>query len=696
MKKLNLFFLAVFLTANVYANGNSLQALQIPPRQSNAVGGAEFMARITPMSLADREAAIFEEISNGNIPDAFRQVYRIEKRMQDRNNVYHDVVLELLPDFLAIGSDDDFCRIPMTPMTAQRLATLFGATLPTSKISDLAWEFAEIKIDPWQTTETPDHTMTTVPVFISNNARIEVLRKAFGKPLSTPIAGHRKDIIISNRIYTDAQGRNRVFIYGWHQLPAGNPIQNIHGGHSIDYVDYSHGVRLVNQEMLVNGEVRRVRDVLRDPVKYRLISNETGIMVITEYGGEPERPNPPPNAVTSFAVVPESATSVRILLTPETGVSYRIRFGTDVTNLTQTAELNPSSPVISGLTENQLYYFAIEAFNSHGSAPLSRRLAATPTSRDNFALVVVGFNRNITGNHGMFVRQHAEALADLNKPVASATNPAVIAGLVNINNFPFVSWMLGEDSTVDTTLNAAERDIVKNYLENGGFLYISGSEIGWDLGREGLAQNAVAFFRDYLKSVFVATSPGPGTQPSGLSRSAIILPDAGFGNDDFTFRFADGTEPTTPVNFPDVLLPAEGAVGFLRYILTAGGNHNVYYGGIAYAGTFGNSTIPARVVVMGIPFEAIVPAAARTEIMRRILDFDGVPTDIENPTVANNRVFRTMNGVRIELETLAEITIFDISGRLIHRVKTDATFEHPLIRGVYLVKVDNEVTKVVK
>jgi len=701
MKKASFIFLAVFLTANVFATGNSLQALQIPPRQSGAVGGAEFMARITPMSLADREAAIFEEISNGNIPDALRQTYRITRTMRDRNGVEHDVVLELLPDFLAIGSDDDFYRIPMGPMTAQRLATLFGATLPTRKISNLAWEFAEIKMAPqpipWNAAN------VTVPVFMEHNRMVETQRATFGRPLSTSIAGHKKDVVISNRLYTDsllANGNRRKFIFGWHQLN-GTPIQPLSGVHDILYVDYSHGIRLVNQEMLLNGEIVQVRDILRDSIKYVLLSDETEIMRITEYGGaiyppSPPPPPPPPDAVTSFAVIPDGATGVRVLLNFGVDADYRVFYGNDVNNLAQTATVDARSPFITGLTENQLYYFSVQRFNEHGESALSRRLAATPTNRENFALVVVGFNRNIAGNHGMFVRQHAEALVALDKLVASATNYGVIAELVNINDFPFVSWMLGEESTVDVTLNATERNIVINYLEAGGFLYISGSEIGWDLGRAGSAQNAVAFFRDYLKSIFVATSPGVGAQPSGLSRSAVVLPDAGFGNDNFTFSFADGTEPTTSVNFPDVLLPAEGAVGFLRYILTAGGSHNVNYGGIAYAGTFGNSATPARVVVMGIPFEAIVPAAARTEIMRRILNFDGVPTNVVNPTVSNSQVFRTLNGVRIELETLSKVKIFDIAGKLIHRIKTDTTFEHPLMRGVYLVKVDGEVTKVVK
>ena len=41
-----------------------------------------------------------------------------------------------MPDYLAVGSDDDFVRMPMTPQTAQQIADQFGCTLPTRKIVD--------------------------------------------------------------------------------------------------------------------------------------------------------------------------------------------------------------------------------------------------------------------------------------------------------------------------------------------------------------------------------------------------------------------------------------------------------------------------------------------------------------------------------------------------------------------------------
>ena len=671
-------------TYNSYIQGVKVypHILKIPPRKKNAGGGSAFMDQIASMSLTNRETAIYNEISSGNIPNAFRKVNHITETVKDANNVDHIVEIDVMPDFLAIGSDDDFCRIPMLPTTAQKLATLFGATLPTSKISDLAWKYAEVKMSPQPMT--PDATMTTVPVFKEHNRLLEVQRATFGKLLSAPIAGHKKDIIVSNRIAGES---TKLFIYGWH-YQTGSPIQSISGAHTLDYVDYSHGVRIVNQELLVDGVLTKVRDVLRDNVKYKLLSSESGIMTVTEYGGTPLSV---PSAVKSFAVVPVNAASVRVLLTPEANVNYTILYGTDVNSLNQSMVYNSANPVVGGLTADRLYYFGIKATNSDGDSPVSKKLAATPTEKSKYALLVEGFNRIVTGNTGTFAAQHAEALAALDKPVASASNDAVIAGLINLNDYPFVDWILGEESTVDRTFDLTEQTKVKSYLESGGFLYASGAEIGWDIGRSESANVSIPFMTDYLKATFVADNPGTA---NGQSHKAVILPDAGFGNDNFTFSFADGT--TTAVAYPDVLTPTGGSVGFMRYILDAGGNTNINYAGIAYTGTFGTSSAKGKVIVSGIPFESIVPGDARKELMSRIVDYKGAGTGIRNTTAASDNVYTTSSGIRVELEVPSDVIIFDITGKLIYKTYVAETIEYPLPAGVYVVKVNDRATKVVK
>lgn len=253
-----------------------LPLLRIPPRKENAVGGQEFMAKIENMELDDRESAIFNELTAGNMPDAFRRAVVIKDTLCDAAGKNHAVELAVLPDVLSVGSDSDFVRIPMLPGTAQRIADALGATLPTRKMSDLVARHSAVKLMPHPMT--PDMTMITIPVFTEHNRLIEASRDSVGMPLSALITGHKKDIVITNRL---TEG-GRVFIYGWH-YPDGKSIQPLSGVHHDRYVDYSHGVRLFCRYVLVDGKRYAIDEILRDPELYKLLSDEDGVMEKTFY-----------------------------------------------------------------------------------------------------------------------------------------------------------------------------------------------------------------------------------------------------------------------------------------------------------------------------------------------------------------------------------------------------------------------------
>ena len=65
----------------------------------------------------------------------------------------------------------------------------------------------------------------------------------------------------------------KVVIYGWHK-PDGNPIQPVYSGHIYWYVYYSHGIRFINNQVLVEGKAVLFTDVLQDPVLYKIFSDE--------------------------------------------------------------------------------------------------------------------------------------------------------------------------------------------------------------------------------------------------------------------------------------------------------------------------------------------------------------------------------------------------------------------------------------
>ena len=109
---------------------DSAVAAGIPPRPADAPGGVAFMKSIAGLSRNAREEAIASEIGRGNIPDFLRTFQSITVTAKGKAGKYHTANYEVMPDYLAVGSDADFVRVPMSPLTAQRIADIFGCALP--------------------------------------------------------------------------------------------------------------------------------------------------------------------------------------------------------------------------------------------------------------------------------------------------------------------------------------------------------------------------------------------------------------------------------------------------------------------------------------------------------------------------------------------------------------------------------------
>ncbi len=246
-------------------------AAGIPPRPKDAVGGAAFIRQIQALAPAARENAIAVEICRGNLPDFLQKFQMIPFPVTDALGKEETVTVEVMPDYLAVGSDGDFVRLPMTPMTAQRIADAFDCVLSTRKIADVVYQKASVKLEPYPLTEERE----AVATFARHNAIIEEQRK--GKPLGLLVAGIKKDVVLTNRL---TEKPNRVAIYGWHKLD-GLPIQPLTIVHKETYVDYSHGIRLLKRTVLVDGKPRDCHDILRDPVLSAALSDEGPILLPT-------------------------------------------------------------------------------------------------------------------------------------------------------------------------------------------------------------------------------------------------------------------------------------------------------------------------------------------------------------------------------------------------------------------------------
>jgi hypothetical protein len=218
---------------------------------------------------------VLHELMSGNIPDFLRHLVPIAVKATDTEGHEHTAVYQVMPDYLAIGSDRDFVRIPMNPHTAQAFCDAFGFVLPTPKMVDDIWREAISKIIPQPLTQSREDSHT----FLTHNRMIE--DQVSGQYLGELRAGDKKDVVISNRLNEKPK---RVAIYGWH-FPSGEPIQPLTTVHVDWYVDYSHGIRPVNGTIQVDGADMPYSQVLRDPKLHVLLSNE-GVMSVSSYPSE--------------------------------------------------------------------------------------------------------------------------------------------------------------------------------------------------------------------------------------------------------------------------------------------------------------------------------------------------------------------------------------------------------------------------
>lgn len=231
------------------------------------VSGSAFLAATAGMGVAAREAQIFAQLLRGNAPPFLRRNFSFDVTVTDRG---HTLVFSALPDYLSIGAADaDFVRIPTASFTAQCAADAFNASLPTTKMVDLMAAAAPVRVQPAPLP--PTANMTSNAWFAREQAAIEAELAALGAPPRfLGVAGAKKDIVITN-LY--AAHPNATCIYGWPWLNGSN-IQPLFCGHAAAYADYSHGVRLVKDVVLLDGAPTPLADVLADPELSALISDE--------------------------------------------------------------------------------------------------------------------------------------------------------------------------------------------------------------------------------------------------------------------------------------------------------------------------------------------------------------------------------------------------------------------------------------
>lgn len=305
---------------------------------------------------------------------------------------------------------------------------------------------------------------------------------------------------------------------------------------------------------------------------------------------------------------------------------YRSENGYGFGSPVATTNLNVT---LTNLNSGAVYFFRVTALNAGGESLPSETIGsrASPAGRAQH-LIVNGFDRfdralsptqyfggGISGyvtmvrprqiNSFDYVVQHGQAIAAAGQYFDSASHQAIISSAVRMTNYHAAYWILGEESTADETFSSTEQSLVQSFLTDGGNLFVSGAELGWDLGRTNGVD--MTFFTNVLKTAYVsddaATDKATGRTGSIFSGISAL-----------TFSETAGPGDTIyGAEYPDVFQGRGGATTALVYGTLSSGTSAA---AIQYSNNY-------RLVVMGFPFETILDLSARTNIMKRTLTYFG-------------------------------------------------------------------------
>lgn len=229
----------------------------------------------------------------------------------------------------------------------------------------------------------------------------------------------------------------------------------------------------------------------------------------------------------------------------------------------------------------------VSAVGAHGEGPPSSVLSAR-TSEGGARVLLVDANARyargpvpenpLAWGHDALVA-HASVLAQSHESCAASE---LVSGEVDLSAYDRVVWVLGRESTSDETFSVDEQERVRAFVEAGGRLFVSGSELGYDLVGEGSPDDA-AFAREVLGIGYVADD----------AATSLLRRGPALGAGDALARFSKLGRHE--VDFPDVLSIESGGQSCLGYARGQGGSACVYT----------TTSAGARVVAMGVPLESL-------------------------------------------------------------------------------------------
>ncbi len=307
---------------------------------------------------------------------------------------------------------------------------------------------------------------------------------------------------------------------------------------------------------------------------------------------------------------------------------YRSVNGKNWSVLLDENNLTSSESLIDIPTEPTFYKVTIikNSLNGLLESNFSNTVGVSPVKNNKNYLIVDGFNRNIgsasfQGIFNPYPIAYGLGLKSSGAAFDIVKNTYLKLDTLNLNNYYGIFWYVGDESSGDESFDDFEQILLKNYLENGGKLFICGSEIGYDLEEKGSATDK-DFYANYLKAKYMADN----------ASSNIVKTTAYSVFDSLQFSIGQ----TYAEDYPDVINPLNGSINCFNYI-------NGKSAGIMYEGIFGNSIKPGKLVYLSFPLETTADDTSFNKTIRNIKYFFENPlTQVENE-LENNLGFRIEN-----------------------------------------------------
>lgn len=379
-------------------------------------------------------------------------------------------------------------------------------------------------------------------------------------------------------------------------------------------------------------------------------------------------------------------------LFPNEIIGYRLYLSKDSINFSNQPLLNEdyltkdsTSITISNLESDRIYFVKITAVNSNGMESISSDVYSASTGNRKRYLVVDGFDRT-SGSYSQpfhaFNEFYASGIFLANRDVDATANEAIISNQISLNDYDGVFWFLGDESTANKTFNGSEQLILMNYLKNGGKLFVTGSEIAYEL-----SSSAPTFLSNFLKARYIADNSGSLQVYSNGTVIRNLPSDINLG-------------VVYPEDWPDAIEPINGSQTCLLY-------RNQKIGGIYFTGLFPDGTASGKLVYLSFALETTNNKVSKNILIEDVIKFFEGTTEVEfNPfndlnffvSEAFPNPFNSFTKINVKLPEngLVKIQLFNILGE---KIKDETKFlikgnneilinSENLNSGIYLLKID--------